>query len=296
VLCCFCLCGCTVQTTKKMEIPKENYEKAGYAVKSYVKEDGTCVVTYSCLGVQNGIVKYLYLDQIEINPKTDRHEFTNKELESAYGLGYNSDKGEWSIQVKALESYIKNNNMTIDAINAIEVYEKDSEHKKVPQINTGLGAVCELDLTDFLDVINQAYNNSHETKAMKLSAGESVRVRQKDERIEVQLAFIGTDYRYKVCFAELETYILDAKIPGSVNALQTKRQTNGETIQWKEEQEAFEEYIIGLNMLEILNVETYDPGNGIETAMPQKGTDLAEVCSIDLREILISIKSAGEHM
>lgn len=295
VIACFVMSGCAVQTSKKSNIPETLYENVGYATKAYVKDDGTCVVTYACIGVKNGLINYVYLDQIENNPKEDKHLFSNKELQNAYGLGYESDKGEWHIQVKALESYIKNNNMTIDAVNAIEVYEKDKEHKKVPKINTGLGAVCELDISDFLDVINDAYSNLKKVDATKLGVGQYVRVSKENEKLEVQLAFVGTDYRYKICFIELETYVLETKTVGTVPKLVTTTNADGQNIQWQEQLDSFEEYAIGFNMREILNVETYDSGNGIDTMLPEKGTDLAKVCHVDVNEILGSIQNAGEH-
>ena len=49
-------------------------------------------------------------------------------------------------------------------------------------------------------------------------------------------------------------------------------------------------------MREVLSVETYDSGNGTDTMLPEKGTDLAKVCQVDLKEILGSIQNAGEHL
>ena len=41
-------------------------------------------------------------------------------------------------------------------------------------------------------------------------------------------------------------------------------------------------------------VETYDPGDGISTALPKKDTDLAAVCDIDLsRYISVLTECAG---
>ena len=69
------------------------YKQAGYAVDGQVEEDGTVKITYALIGVKDKKITYLYLDQIEQNPSKDRTRFTNKELGSAYGLGYKSDHG-----------------------------------------------------------------------------------------------------------------------------------------------------------------------------------------------------------
>lgn len=96
-------CGSNLMSThEKAEIPETKYKQAGYAVDGQVEEDGTVKITYALIGVKDKKITYLYLDQIEQNPSKDRTRFTNKELGSAYGLGYKSDHGEWNEQVDAL--------------------------------------------------------------------------------------------------------------------------------------------------------------------------------------------------
>lgn len=289
VMCSIIVSGCSVQKEGKQEIPKTAYEEVGYGVKGEVLEDGTVLVTYALVGIEKGVIRYLYLDQIENHLQKDRHLFTNQELRSAYGLSYKSEKGEWSEQVGALQSYIKTNNMTLDDVNALEVYQKDKQNLKVPKEGTGLAMVCELDISDFLDVINEACNNLQETEALRLGVGEDIRVSKKDNRIDIHLAFMGTDYRYKICYANLETYSIVAEQGVEIDL---QKSVDAE---YRKGIDSFEEYILGLNMLEAIGVETYDPGNGIETALPKKGTDLAEVCNVDLKRIIKAVEEAGSR-
>lgn len=294
ILCSMILSGCVVQKEGQQDVTETVYEEAGYAVKGKVKKDGTVVVTYAFVGMKEDMIKYLYLDQIEQNPQQDRHLFTNKELQSAYGLAEESECGEWNEQVASLESYIKGNNMTLEDVNAIPVYEKDDEHLNVPEEGTGLGMVCELDITDFLDVINEACDNLQKTKAQRLGVGEDIRISQKDNSIDIQLSFMGTDDRYKICYAEFETYSIIAE-PG-IDVVSMAQQTGAdEHIKWNTDVKEFRDFILGLNMLEAIGVETYDPGNGEETALPKKGTDLAEICDIDLSRILLTLQEAGSR-
>ena len=235
------------------------------------------------------MINYIHLDQIKQNPQKESHVFTNKELGSAYGLSYTSEKGEWNEQVQALESYIKGNNMTIEDVNEIPVYEKDEEHLKVPDEGTGLGMVCELDISDFLTVINEAYNNLEKTKALRIGVGEDIRISKKDNQIDINFAFLGTDYKYKICYSKLETYSIKA------DTLQEQIIANDKGKIEEKRMAAFEKYIEGLNMLEAIGIETYDPGNGKETALPKKGTDLAEICEIDLSRMLKAVAEAGSR-
>lgn len=289
MICSMFVVGCTVQMEGKQNIPEVAYEKVGQAVQGKIGEDGTVVVTYALLGVKENVIKYLYLDQIETNPQEDRHLFTNKELGSAYGLSYKSSRGEWNQQVQALESYIKGNNMKLDDVNNIPVYQKDAEHLMVPEEGTGLGTVCELDISDFLAVINEAYNNMQETTALRIGVGEKIHVSKKNNTLDIQFAFVGTDYRYKVCYSELESYSIHADVKADEVEANDKGKLGDKGIV------AFEQYMLGLNMLEVIGVETYDPGNGIDTKLPKKGTDLAEVCEIDLSNILSAIEEAGSR-
>lgn len=294
VVCSMILSGCVVQKEGEQDVMEVAYEEAGYAVKGRVEKDGTIVVTYAFVGMKENVIKYLYLDQIEQSPQQDQHLLTNRELQSAYGLAEESECGEWNEQVAALESYIKGNNMTLEDVNSIPVYEKDDEHLKVPEEGTGLGVVCELDLTDFLDVINEACNNLEETQAQRLGVGEDIRVSKKNNSLDIQLAFMGTNERYKICYAEFETYSIVAE-PGA-EVVSVNQQTGvDEYDKWNEGVEGFKDFIYGLNMVEAIGVETYDPGNGVETALPKKGTDLAEVCNIDLSKILLALQEAGNR-
>lgn len=290
------LAGCSPTTRTVAEIPETEYTQAGYSVKVEVEEDGTVKITYGLIGVKDDKIKYIYLDQIEENPAEDRFLMTNKEMENAYGLSYISDHGEWSTQVRALENYIAGHTMTIEEVNAIPTYEKDEDNLNVPTEGSDLEAGCELDITDFLDVINDAYDNLEDTNATRLGIGEDVRIHNADNRIDVTFSFVGTDYRYKICYEHLDTYSVYGEPGADIRSQKEKAEEQPELFEWQKGIEGFEEYIMGLNMTEAYGVETYDPGNGIETALPKAGTDLAEVCNIDLDKFIITLREAAGRL
>lgn len=295
IACCFGVMGCSPTNRVKQEIPEAKYTEAGYGVISEIEEDGTVKITYALVGLKNDEINYLYLDQIEQNPTKDRFLFTNKELQSAYGLSYKSDHGEWYQQVDALEKYIAGHHMTIRELNEIETYKKDEEHPKAPKKGSDLEAGCELDLTDFIQVINLAYENTTKVEANRLGVGEDIRVKNSEGKLEVTLAFVATDYRYKICYSHLDSYVVTAE-QGKIRSLRDETANYEQTEQWKDGLDAYEKYINGLNMVEAYGVETYDPGDGISTALPKPGTDLAEVCNIDLDKFIKVLEEAAGRL
>lgn len=293
---CVSLLGCSPTNRVKQEIPEEKYEEVGYATKSEIEDDGTIKITYALVGMKDEKIEYLYLDQIEQNPLEDRTLFTNKEQQNAYGLSYKSDHGEWNEQVGALEKYISGNHMTIEEVNEIPTYEKDEKHPKVAKKGSDLEAGCELDLSDFMEVINKASENTTQVKAMRLGVGEDIRINNIEGRLDVTFSFIATDYRYKICYSKLDVYSIDVLGQRNVLSLREQVSEKPELKQWEENVDAYEEYIYGLNMVEAYGVETYDPGNGIETALPKPGTDLATMCNIDLEKFIITLEEASGRL
>ena len=49
-------------------------------------------------------------------------------------------------------------------------------------------------------------------------------------------------------------------------------------------------------MIEAYSVETYDSGDGINTALPKVNTDLARVCNIDLDKYIQVLKEASGRL
>lgn len=288
---CMAVGGCMPATRSKESIPEATYTHVGNAVIGEVREDGTVVLTYGLIGMKDKRITYLYIDQIEQNPQKDRHLFTNRELDSAYGLSYISDDGEWGDQVKVFTSYVSGNGLTIEEVNNIPTYQIDEENTMIPKEGTDLAAGCKLDISIFVEVINKAYENLEELDIDRLAVGDDVRVSNKDGRVDVTLAFIGTDYNYKIAYSHLATYCVEA-VPGE--KILSQREKNIPS--WSNDEAAFEEFIKGLNMLEAVGIEVYDPGDGINLALPKKGTDLAEICNFDLSKYILVLDEVAKEL
>lgn len=288
--------GCSPTTHTKEDIPETKYKQAGYAVKGEIEEDGTVKMTYALIGVKNKKITYVYLDQIEQNPHTDRHLFTNKELYTAYGLAYKGNKGEWSEQITALSNYISGNSLTIDEVNDIPVYKKSEREQKVPKKGTDLAAGCALDISDFLDVINEAYDNREDTDAMRLAVGEDIRVNNLEGKLSATIGFVGTNYRYKICYSHLESYTVDVDTDKEIISTKEKAEMDDSIKNIANGEKAFEKYIERLNMVEAYGVETYDPGDGVNTALPKVDSDLAQICNIDLSKYILVLKEIAGRL
>ena len=294
VVCCIGLVGCSTSPRTKREIPNAKYNKVGHATNAYVESDGTVKVTYVIIGLMDEKVEYLYLDQAEQNPKKDRHSFTNNELSTAYGLSYESEYGEWNEQVAALQRYIAGNNMTIEDINNIALQEIDG--KLIAEEGSDLAAGCQLDLSIFLEVIVQAMENAVEVETMRIAVGESVRFSKINNSVKVSLAFVATDYRFKLNYVVMDEYEIEANVEIPALSYSERAKSEAETQAYVNDLNEFEKHISGFNIVEAYTIPTYDIGNGSDTALPQIDTDLAEVCNIDLQEYLIALEKAAGRL
>ena len=276
----FILSGCSIEVREKQDVPEAKYEKIGIAIKAGVSQDGTINITYGMIGVKDNKICGVYLDQIEQNIQKKCHSLSNKELKNSYGLSYKSDRGEWYQQVEALENYIAGKHMTIDEINNLDV----SSSKKggiVPKKKSELGSACELDIAPFLEIINEAYNNLEDTNAEKMDVGETIGIRKNSGQLTFDVVFLALDYKEEICYDKVKSFSIQNS-PRESSFIQNESQNN--------ELIGFENYIKGMKLSEVYNIETYDTGNGTDVAVPNKNTDLAEICSIDLSRILRALK------
>lgn len=293
---CTILTGCSLVNRAKQEVPQEEYSEVGSAVKSEMKDDGTYVLTYALIGMKDQKIAYLYIDQIEKNLQNgDKSTFTNKELGTVYGLSYKSDHGEWNEQVESFENYVAGNHMTIEEVNDIPT-DKNKNGKLIPEQGSDLEAGCELDIRDFLDVINQASKNCEKVKAIKLGMGDDICIYQNDNTIKVSLGFYATDYRYKICYSSIEEYAVIDEKGADVRSQKEKSSGQQDILEHCKQIDAFETYIQGKSLGEVANIEIYDPGNGVDTALPKPETDIAAVCNIDLSKYLSNAREASSRM
>lgn len=288
--------ACTMKTKEKAEIPETKYTEIGHAVKNEVLEDGTVRTTYALLGLKDNKINYLCLDQMEQNPQKDRHLFTNKELENAYGLSYESEFGEWSAQVNALQNYIVGKQMTLEDVKKIKTYKKDSHNTMVPDVDSDLGAAVGIDIKIFLELIEEAFKNMKPIEATRIAVGENVRLNVEENQVDTSIVFVATDYRYKICYSYMDRYSTKCLPNADVRSMKEKSVDDEKAKEWVSQLEEYEKYTYGLNMMEAYGIETYDKGDGINTNVPKINTDLGRICDIDLSEYIIVLKEAAGRL
>ena len=289
--------GCSKKSSSnslKIEMPKPKYTKIGYDVKTYVDGDNV-KVTYAILGFKDDEIIHIYIDQIEKTLGKEKSLRTNRELGNAYGLAYTSDFGEWYVQVDALKNYIAGNHLTAEELDSIETYKKDDKNPSLPAKNSDIAAACELNIGDFLDVIKNAANNTYEVEAMHIGVGEEIRIYNDSEQMNVDFAFIATDYNGNICFSKLESLKIE-KENSKISSLKEASASDPETYSLKNKIAAFEDYMIGRTIGEVCAAEVYDPGDGINSALPKKGTDLAKICNTDLYHYLKVVSESGGRL
>lgn len=276
--------GCSVQMRQQEEVPEAEYDKVGTSVKIEINNKQTAIITYAIIGVKEDEIIGVYLDQIEKSLIDDRHFSTNKEKGISYGLSFTSDHGEWNEQVEALENYIAGNKLTIEQVNEIPIEKKNKGNGIIPKKGSDLEAGCELDIENFLYVINDAYNNLQEESASVINVGENIRIISDEECIAVSFAFVTSDYAGVIKYAKLEEYNICLG-----NEVMVEKVKCGDL-------EGLSKFIVGLSLDEACSIETYDPGNGIDLAIPVKESELSKVCSADISGVLKSLKECKERM
>ncbi len=286
VFCLVSVAGCSVDAVGsfKKAIPENKYDRIGYAVDTEISGEKVNIV-YAVVGYKGDKMVYLDLDEIEKTLGQEKSLSTNKELGSAYGLGYISDLGEWNVQIKALLDYIQGNGMTPEEILAIETYQKDENNPTVPKPDTDLAAACELNIGKYLQVINKACKNTQKIDAMTLGGGEDIKIYNKDKSIVVDFAFLALDYNSKIVLSKLDRY------EATFGDTEFSCSTDGNSA-WQESIKGYEQYILGLTGGEATGVEVYDKGDGVNTALPKAGTDLAEVCNVDIGSFIKAVREA----
>ena len=113
--------------------------------------------------------------------------------------------------------------------------------------------------------------------------------------MKIDFAFIGTDYKSNICFSKLESLSIETN-DSKISYLKEATASDSEAYGLKNKITAFEDYMIGRTVGEVYAAEVYDPGDGINLALPKKDTDLAKICNIDLYYYLKAVSEANGRL
>ena len=277
----------------KREIPELKYDELGYGFKTSI--DGNALkITYALVGFLKDEPKYLRIDQIEKELGDETSLSTNREKGNSYGLAYTSDYGEWYVQLDALQNYILGHKMTLEDIEKIETYKKDEKNTSLPAKDSDLAVACNLNIEDFLDVVKLAYKNTVKHEANYIGIGEDIKIYNTTESAKITFAILAYDYNNIINYSHLESF--EAKAGDKeVLSLREKAENDTQLNKIQNSVTAYEEYMIGRTTSDAANVEVYSTADGSALALPKPGTDLAQVCNIDLKYYINAIFDASNR-
>ena len=155
-----------------------------------------------------------------------------------------------------------------------------------------MSVACELNIGEYIEVIAKACNNTVEVEAMYLGYGENIRIYNTEKRIAVDFSILAFDYNGRIVSSDLLRCEATAS-EGEFTVTQGVSCEDKSSLQ--NNLAEYSQYMLGRTVNEVLSAEVYDPGDGISTAIPKPGTDLAEVCNIDLASLNKAVREASER-
>lgn len=118
---------------------------------------------------------------------------TKKELGADYGMvGASEIKKEWFEQIEAFEAWMIGK--TIDEVTGMEVYEKDENHKRVPDVEDLKSSVT-IDVGGYVDALQKAFDNAVAVEGAEkvgLGAGVSTAKSKSAEADKTAVAQVDT--------------------------------------------------------------------------------------------------------
>ena len=199
---------------------------------------------------------------------------TKKQLGDDYEMKDYSEIGkEWYEQIEAWEEYVTGK--TVDEILGLEYYERDESHKFVPAEEDIMSSVT-ITVEDYNEVIKKAWDNKKEVENLeKLGLGISVDPSSSSEgsvRINTTISAIGLDSEGKIAAAIIDTVQPSLELEENSflethDEVLTKKELGDDYgmvdyseigKEWYEQIEAWEEYVIGKTVDEILGLEYYE--------------------------------------
>jgi roadblock/LC7 domain-containing protein len=177
--------GLGVITTATTTDPTE--EKAGkvqintnMAVATFDKDGKVVSVTFDVAQQSANVTAEGKIDG-EIDLRTKVEKGPDYRMQGVSGIGKEIDE-----QYAALEDWMKGK--TVDEIMAVETYEKDDHHTRVPKEGTDLAAGVTIDIGSALDCVKKAYDNATETVGVpeKTGLGVSIEESHKDAEADAE--------------------------------------------------------------------------------------------------------------
>ncbi len=282
--------------------------------------------TIVALATVDGVISYIDIDVAQNSGKFDTAGVITSDKEAAtltkaekgadYGMKAASSIGkEWFEQADAFEEYAIGK--TVAEVLATPVYEKDENHKAVPE-SDDLKTSVTIDIGSFLKAIEKADANSVVVESVanvQTASVTSVKFKDAAADADGQIQFntyytlTATDADGKFVFTSLDTAQnagkFDAKgvITSDKEAATLTKTEKGADYgmkaassigkEWFEQADAFEEYAIGKTVAEVLATPVYEKDEN-HKAVPESD-DLKTSVTIDIGSFLKVIEAASKN-
>ncbi len=222
------------------------------------------------------------VNQIEIDPRDAKTStLSKKELDTFYGLSYESNKGDWKKQMEALENLCVGRKLTLEQLK--ESYLTDIEGKVGAKEGSDLSAACTIDLTDALKAIEDAINHlSSVEEGFTASLAQYTTVNTQKEST-VTICFIARDHLNKIRYAQLDEYaIRQDEVFSKVSQPELMPIESTIDKSYDEQIAYLEDYMLDRRVEDIIQLETYDLADGSNVSLPLPGSDLSVGCTISI--------------
>lgn len=202
---------------------------------------------------------------------------SKKELGFDYGLSKRSEIGkEWHEQIAAFEDWMIGK--TVDEVKNLKVKEVDASHPSVPDIPELTSSVT-ITVNDYIAALVKAAANTVEVKSYDsmglgiigsiASSGDATEAAPAKGQVDSAIAATAFDKKGNIVGAILDTaqasipYDADGKVTVDKNAaIKTKKELKEDYgMNWYEQVDAFEEWMTGKPIDDVVNLKLADRGN-----------------------------------
>lgn len=251
-------------------------------------------------------------EDMKVSSDKDAVIKTKKELGHDYGMGGISEIGkEWHEQIAALEEWMIGK--TVEEVKALEVKERDASHTHVPDVPELTSSVT-ITVEDYIAAVEKAWENKVEVKGFAaLGLGHDISIAKSRDASDTATAQAQVDATFAATAFDADNNVVgvivdvaqvrvaydeEGKVSSDKTAeLRTKKEleddygmraSSGIDKEWFEQMEAFEEWMTGRSIGEVLTLKVTE-GNVPDVP------DLTSSVTITVDSYLAAVQKAYQY-
>ncbi|MEG0358751.1 MAG: hypothetical protein RR598_05775 [Anaerorhabdus sp.] len=261
--------------------------------------------TYATVVLEGDVIKYVSIDTAQNTgkfstagavtaPEDITKTPTKKEKGADYGMLSASEIGkEWFEQIAAFEEYAVGK--TVAELAAMPTLDKgDGNHTAVPDVEE-LKTSVTMTVGDYIKAVEVAAANAQEVEGVaqvgtgsftSLSTADATADKDGQFQANTSFAVVALDADGKIVFTNIDTAQNTVKFstagavtaPEDITKTPTKKEKGADYgmlsaseigKEWFEQIAAFEAYTVGKTVAEVIEMPTFDKGDGNHTAVPE---------------------------